>query len=65
MFIFQLNLGHVTPQIDHLGKTNTVLRGSVPLYEVSEDTDLKMFNLSENLGMEPLKSFILEKMSTF
>ena len=55
----------MTPQIDHLGKTNTVLRVSIHIYEVSEDIDGKMFILRENLGMEPLKSIILEKMSTF
>ena len=28
---------HVTPQIDHLGKTSTVLRVSTHIYGVSKD----------------------------
>ena len=42
---------HVTPQIDHLGKTSPVLRVSTHIYGVSEEIDWKMFIFRVNLGM--------------
>ena len=42
---------HVTPQIDHLGKMNTVLRVSTHIYGVSQEIHGKTFNLRVNLGM--------------
>ena len=42
---------HVTPQIDHLGKTIPVLRVSIHIYGVSEEIDGKTFIFRENLGM--------------
>ena len=33
----------MNPQIDHLGKTSTVLRVSIHIYGVSQDIDGKMF----------------------
>ena len=41
---------HLTPQIDHLRKTNTVLRVSTHIYRVSHKTDGKMFIFRVNLG---------------
>ena len=32
---------HVTPQIDHLGKTSPVLRVSIHIYGVSQEIDWK------------------------
>ena len=52
---------HVTPQIDHLGKTSTVLRISTYIHGVFEEIDGKTFILRVNLGMWPLKSIVLEK----
>ena len=43
MFIFRVNLGHVTPQIDHLRKTSTVLRVSTDICGVSKEIDGKTF----------------------
>ena len=51
MFIFKVNLGHVTPQIDHLRKTSPVLRVSTHIYGVSKEIDGKMFIFKVNLGM--------------
>ena len=51
MFIFQLNLGMWTPQIDHLGKTSPVWRVSTHIYGVSKEIDGKMFIFRVNLGM--------------
>ena len=34
---------HVTPQIDHLAKTSTVLRVSIHIYGVSQELAGKMF----------------------
>ena len=51
MFIFRVNPGHVTPQIDCLGKTIPVLRVSIHIYGVSEEIDGKTFILRVNLGM--------------
>ena len=42
---------HVTPQIDGLGKTSTVLRVSTHIYGVSKDIGGKMFIFQLNLGM--------------
>ena len=42
---------HVTPQIDHLGKTNTVLRVSTHIYGVCKEIDEKMFIFRVNLDM--------------
>ena len=42
---------HLTPQINCLGKTSTVLRVSTDSYGVSKEIDGKMFILRENLGM--------------
>ena len=42
---------HVTPQIDSLGKTSTVLRVSTHIYGVSKQIDGKTFIFRENLGM--------------
>ena len=41
----------MTPQINHLGKTSTVLRVSTHIYEVSKEKDGKMFIFRVNLGM--------------
>ena len=41
----------MTPQIDHLGKTKTVLRVSTHIYGVSKEIDGKMFIFTINLGM--------------
>ena len=41
---------HVTPQIDHLGKTSTVLRVSTHIYGVFEEIDGKTCILRVNLG---------------
>ena len=48
---FQSKPRHVTPQIDHLGKTSTVLRVSTHIYGVSQEIDGKMFIFRVNLGM--------------
>ena len=42
---------HVTPQIDHLGKTSPVLRISRHIYGVSKEIDGKTFIFQVNLGM--------------
>ena len=42
---------HVTPQIDRLGKTSTVLRVSTHIYGVSKEIDGKTFIFRVNLGM--------------
>ena len=42
---------HVTPQIDWLGKTNTVLVVSAHIYGVSKEIDGKTFIFRVNLGM--------------
>ena len=41
----------MTPQIDCLGKTNTVLRVSAHIYGVCKEIDGKMFIIIVNLGM--------------
>ena len=51
----------MTPQIDHLRKTSTVLRVSTHIYGVSQEIDGKMFIFRVNLGMLPLKSIVSEK----
>ena len=60
-WIFQLSLGMVTPQIDCLEETSTVLR----IYGVSKEIDGKTFIFRVNLGMWPLKSIVLEKRALF
>ena len=42
---------HVTPQIEHLGKTSSLLRVSTHIYGVSKEIDGKMFIFRVNLGM--------------
>ena len=48
---FQSKPRHVTPQIDRLGKTSTVLRVSTHIYGVSQGIDGKTFIFRVNLGM--------------
>ena len=55
----------MTPQIDRLGKTSTVLRVSTHIYGVSKEIDGKMFIFRVNLGMSHLKSIVLEKRALF
>ena len=52
---------HVTPQINCLGKTSTVLRVSTHIFGVSKEIGCKTFIFRVNLGMWPLKSIALEK----
>ena len=54
----------MTPQIDWLGKTSTVLRISTHIYCVAKDIGGKMFIFQLNQCMSPLKLFDLVKMST-
>ena len=42
---------HVTPQINHLGKTSTLLRVSTHIYQVSKEIDGEMFISRVNLVM--------------
>ena len=42
---------HVTPQIDRLGETSTVLRVSTHIFLVSKEIDGKTFIFRVNLGM--------------
>ena len=42
---------HMTPQIDHLGEMNTVLRVSTHIFGVSMGIDGKTLILGVNLGM--------------
>ena len=56
---------HVTPQIDLLRKTSTILRVSTHIYGVSKEIDGKTFIFRVNLGMLPLKSIVLEKRALF
>ena len=51
----------MTPEIDHLGKTSTVLRVSAHIYGGSHEIDQKTFIFRVNLGMGPLKSIVSEK----
>ena len=55
----------MTPQINHLGKTNTALRVWIHIYGVSQKIDGKTFIFRVNRGMWPLKSIILEKRALF
>ena len=48
---FESKPRHVTPQIDRLGKTNTVLRVSTHIYGVSKEIDGKTFIFRVHLGM--------------
>ena len=42
---------HLTPQIDHLGKTSPVLRVATAIFKDSKQIDGKMFIFQLNLGM--------------
>ena len=42
---------HVTPQVNHLGKTSPVLRVSTPIYGVSKEIEGKTFIFKVNLGV--------------
>ena len=53
----------MTPQIHHLGKTNTVLVVSAHIYGVCKEIDGKTFIFRVNLGMWPLKSIVSERKS--
>ena len=55
----------MTPQIDCLRKTSSVLRVSTHIYGFSEEINGKTFILRVNLGMWPLKSIVLEKRALF
>ena len=55
----------MTPQIDRLGKTSTVLRVWTHISGVSQVIDGKMFIFRVNLGMWPLKSIVSEKRALF
>ena len=48
---FESKPRHMTPQIDHLGKMNTVLGVSTHIYGVFEEIDGKTFIFQVNLGM--------------
>ena len=48
---FESKPRHVTPQIDRLGKTNTVLGVSTHIFVVSKEIDGKTFIFRVNLGM--------------
>ena len=42
---------HVTPKIDHLGKSSPVLRVSTHIYGVSKEIEGKILIFTLNLGM--------------
>ena len=48
---FESKPRHVTPQIDHLGKTSTVLRVSTHIYVVFKKIHGKTSIFQVNLGM--------------
>ena len=48
---FSTKLRHVTPQIDCLGETSSVLRISTHIFVVSKEIDGKTFIFRVNLGM--------------
>ena len=48
---FESKLRHVTTEIDHLGKSNPLLRVSTHIYGVSKDIDGKTFIFRANLGI--------------
>ena len=48
---FSTKPGHVTPLIDCLGETRTVLRVSTHIFGVSQEIDGKTFIFRVNLGM--------------
>ena len=48
---FSTKLRHVTPLIDCLGETSSVLRVSTHLFGVFQEIDGKMFIFRVNLGM--------------
>ena len=54
-FIFRVNLGMLTPQINLLGKMSPDLRVLTHIYGVSKDIDGKMFIFIVKPGMWPLK----------
>ena len=51
MFIFRVNIGHVTPQIDCLRKMSPVVSILTDIYGVSKEIDGKTFIFKVNLGM--------------
>ena len=53
----------MTPEIDRLKKTSTVLRVSTDIYGDSKEIDGKTFIFRVNLGMWPLKSIVSERKS--
>ena len=55
----------MTPQIDRLRKTISVLRVSTHFYRVSQDIDGKIFIFRVNLDKWPLKWHVLEKQALF
>ena len=65
MFIFRVNLSHVTPEIDGFGKTSIILRVSIHIYWVSKEIGGKTFIFRVNLGMWPLKLIVSEKGALF
>ena len=56
---------HVTPQIDHIRKTNPVLMVTTHISGISKKIDVKTFIFRLNLGMWPLKLIVLEKRALF
>ena len=58
---FLCKLRYVTPEIDCLGKTSTILRVSTDIYGVSKEIDGKMFIFRVHLGMWPLELIVSEK----
>ena len=65
-FIFSSKPRHVTPQIDCLMEKQTLFWGfQLHISGDSEDIDGKTFIFRVNLGMWPLKSFILIKQALF
>ena len=48
---FESKPRHVTPEIDCLGKTSTVLRVSTHIYGVCKEIDGKTFIFRVHLGM--------------
>ena len=51
MFYFSTKPRHVSPQINCLRKTTTVLRVSTHIYGVSEEIDGKTYIFRVNIGM--------------
>ena len=55
----------MTPQIDHLGKTSTVLRVSTHIYGESKDIGGETFIFHLNLCMWAFKSIVSKKQDLF